>query len=201
MVSQLCRIVSVLAIVVGLFGVAAFNALQLHAAQLPTETLQPTSTFGGPTVYAPDQVNIRSGPGTNYDQVGVMVAGQSAPAIGRSLAGEWVQIEYPGGPGGKAWVYALLISLRETSIEALSVVDAPPTATLPPTPTIPPGTGAPGTLEPTRLPTFTAIAPILQPTFQTPELEGGGFPPALLIVGLFMIGVFAGIMVVLRQRG
>jgi hypothetical protein len=197
---QFARLVSISAVVIGLLGIAAFNTSSLHAAQLATETLQPTATFGGPTVFASEQVNIRSGPGTFYDQVGVMIAGQTAPAVGRSQAGEWIQIEYPGAPGGKAWVYALLVSLRAGAIDALPVVEPPPTATLPPTPTLLPGTAEIGTAAPTRLPTFTAGPPILQPTFDTPDLSGGGFPPALAIIGLFVIGVFAGIVALLRQR-
>lgn len=181
-------------------GLLAWDPSRLGAAQLATETLQPSATFGGPTVFAADQVNIRSGPGTNYDQVGVMIAGQTAPAIGRSQASEWVQIEYPGGPGGKAWVYAPLISIRAGTIDQLPVGEVPPTSTVPPTLTSLPGTGQPDTPQPTRRPTFTPAPPIVQPTFQAPDL-GGGFPPALLIIGLFMVGALAGMMVILRQRG
>ena len=192
---------AVISVLSSLAALLSLNVSLSLAAQLPTETLQPTATFGGPTVYVSEQVNIRAGPGTNYEQVGVMIAGQTAPAIGRSAANEWIQIEYPGGPGGKAWVYALLVAVRAGSIEQLPVSDAPPTATLPPTPTPLPGAAIAGTPAATRLPTFTAGPPILQPTFQTPDLGGSGFPPALLILGLFVMGVFAAIMVVLRQRG
>ncbi|MBM4422814.1 MAG: hypothetical protein FJ030_05410 [Chloroflexi bacterium] len=195
------KLLSVCVIVMAALAMTALNAGMLRAAQLPTETLQPTATFGGPTVFAAEQVNARSGPGTNYDQVGVLIAGQTAPAIGRSVASEWIQIEYPGAPGGKAWVYALLVALRAGTIDVLPVVDAPPTATLPPTPTLLPGTFEAGTPVPTRLPTFTAGPPIVQPTFESPDLGGGGFPPALIIIGLFVVGVFAGVVALLRQRG
>lgn len=183
-----------------LLGMASFSAAHLHAAQIATETLQPTATFGGPTVFASEQVNVRSGPDVSYDLVGVMIAGQTAPAIGRSPASEWIQIEYPGAPGGKAWVFAVLVSLRAGTIDSLPAVEPPPTATLPPTATFPPGTASPGAAPPTRLPTFTAGPPISQPTFGTPDLGGGGFPPALAILGLFVIGAFAGIVALLRQR-
>lgn len=198
---QTLRLASVITVVTSLITLASFNAARLQAAQLPTETLQPTATFGGPTVFASEQVNVRSGPDVKYEQVGVMVAGQTAPAIGRSPGSEWIQIEYPGGPGGKAWVFAVLVAVRAGTIETLPVVEPPPTATLPPTLTPLPGTVLPGTPVPTRLPTFTPGPPIIQPTFETPELGGGGFPPALPIIGLFVIGVFAGIVALLRQRG
>jgi uncharacterized protein YraI len=201
---KLIRFLTVLSVIVLALGLLGWNVLVLQAAslaqQLATETLQPSATYGGPTVFAADQVNIRSGPSTSYDQVGVMIAGQTAPAIGRSQANEWIQIQYPGGPSGKAWVYAPLVSIRAGTIDQLPVAEVPPTSTVPPTLTSLPGTSLPGTPVPTRAPTFTNGPPIAQPTFQTQDLGGGGFPPALLIIGFFMIGVFAGIMVVLRQR-
>jgi len=186
----------------GLLAVSGLKAVVLQAAQaqLPTETLQPTATFGGPTVFASEQVNVRSGSGTNYDQVGVMVAGQTAPAIGRSAGNEWIQIEYPGAPGSRAWVFALLVSIREGTIDALPPAEVPPTPTLPPTPTFESGPAIVGTPSPTRLPTFTPGPPIVQETFNTPDLGGGGFPPAITIIAFFVIGLFAGVVAILRQR-
>ncbi|MBI5292896.1 MAG: SH3 domain-containing protein [Chloroflexi bacterium] len=197
------KLLTLIASLAGLLALAGLNSGLLLAAQLPqlpTETLQPTATFGGPTVFVSEQVNVRSGPGTNYDQVGVMVAGQTAPALGRSQAGEWIQIEYPGGPGNRAWVFALLVALRAGTVDALPVVGPPPTPTLPPTPTFELGTASASTATATRLPTFTPAPPVAQATFGTPDLGGGGFPPALLILGLFVIGVFAGVVAILRQR-
>lgn len=194
------RVVTILSIAIAVSAGLSFTLIRVAAAQLATETLQPTATFGGPTVFVADQVNVRSGPDVKYEQVGVLIAGQTAPALGRSPGSEWIQIEYPGGPRGKAWVYAPLVSVREGTLEGLPVAEVPPTATIPPTATPLPGSVLPGTPEPTRLPTFTAGPPIVQPTFEPPDLGGGGFPPAILIIGLFMIGVFAGVMVVLRQR-
>jgi uncharacterized protein YraI len=195
------RLASLLTVITAWAALAWFSVARLQAAQLPTETLQPTATFGGPTVFSPEQVNVRTGPHVSYEQVGVMVAGQTAPAVGRSPGSEWIQIEYPGAPGGKAWVLAVLVALREGTIEGLPVVEPPPTATLPPTETALPGTALPGTPLATRLPTFTPGPPVVQPTFQTPDLGGGrGIPPALLIIVLFVIGVFAGLVALLRQR-
>lgn len=195
------RILVITLILVIAVSATTFTAIGAPLAQqFATETLQPSATLGGPTVFAADQVNVRSGPGTFYEQVGVLIAGQSAPAIGRSSASEWIQIDYPGGPGGKAWVYSPLVSLQAGTVDALPVAEAPATATLAPTATTEGASAPVGTLEPTRLPTFTARAAIVQPTFETVDLGGGGFPPAILIIGLFMIGVFAGAVALLRQR-
>lgn len=48
-------------------------------------------------------VNVRSGPGVNFDILGRMRARQSAPIIGRSANGAWWQIEFDGQP---AWISA-----------------------------------------------------------------------------------------------
>jgi uncharacterized protein YgiM (DUF1202 family) len=48
-------------------------------------------------------VNVRSGPGVNFDILGRMRARQSAPIIGRSADGAWWQIEFGGQP---AWISA-----------------------------------------------------------------------------------------------
>ena len=184
----------------GLIGLAGMSGGMSQAAKLPTETLQPTATFGGPTVFASEQVNVRAGPGTNYDQVGVLIPGQTAPAIGRSPGNEWIQIEYPGGPGNRAWVFAPLVAIRAGTIEELPPAETPPPPTPLPTPTFDTSLITPGTPEPTRLPTFTPAPPVAQATFESPDLGGGGFPPAIAIIGLSVIGVFAGVVAVLRQR-
>ncbi len=81
-----------------------------------------------------DQINVRSGPSTDYVLVGVMVAGQSAPAIGRSAAGLWVQIIYQGVEGGVAWVYSPLVTI--TKVGDLPIVEPPPIPTPRVTPTM-----------------------------------------------------------------
>jgi hypothetical protein len=47
------------------------------------------------------------------------------------------------------------------------------------------------TAAPTRLPTFTPPPPYVEPTLfpHTGGAERTGFPPALLIIGLFSVGV------------
>ena len=97
------RLLLITSLIVAGLVVTALTNVPTYALQLATETLQPTATFGGPTIFVAEQVNVRSGPGTFYEQVGVLIAGQTAPAVGRSTASEWIQIDYPGGPGGKAW--------------------------------------------------------------------------------------------------
>lgn len=169
----------------------------------PTSTFVPTATIGGPHVYVPERVNVRIGPDTTYEKIGVLVSGQTAPAVGRTLLGEWIAIEYPGAPEGQAWVYTDLVVILDASLDDLAQVDRPPTPTFSPTSTLSPITGLAleSTAAPTRLPTFTPAAPVVVPTFAAPEIEGNRFPPILAILGLFVLGVLAGVVALLQHRG
>ncbi len=159
-----------------------------------------TGTPQGPMIIVPDQVNVRLGPGLHYDQVGVLIAGQQAPALGRSPGGDWIQIVYPGVPDNIAWVYASFVVLEST--EMLPVVEIPPTPTPRVTATIDPTLAAQfnlGEAPPTRLPTFTPAAPVIQPTFEPEEaLEPRGVPPILAILGLLVVGAFGMVISFLR---
>lgn len=163
-----------------------------------------TSTPSGPLVIAPDQVNVRSGPGTNYDRIGVMTAGQRLPALGRSPGGDWIQIVYPGVPGNVGWVYSYNVTLEGVGI--LRVVEPPPLPTARATATIDPTLAAQfpnlGRPAATRLPTFTAAPPVIQPTFALEDGRGRGmgFPPILAILGLLVVGTFGTVISVLRGR-
>jgi len=145
------------------------------------------------------QINVRGGPGTSYPKVGVLLSGQQAPAKGVSTGGDWIEIVYPGIPGGLAWVYSPLV---DVSPGQLPVVEPPPTPTPLYTPTINPTLAAQFivTSAPTRLPTFTPPPPLQIPTFQS-KAPGAvsKLPMGLLIIVTIAIGIFLG-LVSLFQR-
>jgi uncharacterized protein YgiM (DUF1202 family) len=187
------------AIVTMIVALASLFALGISSAgagspalQLPTETLRASPTIGNAVVQALEQVNVRSGPGTDYDLIGVLIANQQAVALGRSPGGTWIQIVYDGGVDNTGWVFGDLVNLNGVTREQLPTVQAPPTPTLEPTATLGPGAGGPiVTSAPTSLPTYTPPPPYVEPT-HFPETGGGertGFPPALLIIGLFSVGL------------
>jgi hypothetical protein len=175
-------------------------------SQLPTGSIATvTGTPSGPmAVVVPGnepQVNLRSGPGALYDRVGVLLVNQKVPAKGRSPANEWILVEYPGVPGGVAWVYALYVKIEPPT--QLPIVEPPPTPTPMQTATIDPTLAAKFviTLEPTRLPTFTAPAPLSIPTFteaSPPTLRG--IPMGFIILGLAALGIFLGIVAFTQWR-
>lgn len=174
---------------------------QLPTGSVPTVTGTPSGPMAIVQPGNEPQVNLRSGPGALYDRVGVLLIGQKAPAKGRSPLGEWILIEYPGVPGGTAWVYALYVKIDPPA--QLPIVEPPPTPTPVQTATIDPTLAAKFviTREPTRLPTFTAPAPLAIPTFtaeSSPTLKG--IPMGLIILGLAALGVFFGIVALAQGR-
>jgi hypothetical protein len=164
-----------------------------------------TPTPEGPFVVAflDEPTNIRAGPGTNYDLVGTLVKGQTGAILGRSSDGFWLKIVYLGGPENTGWVYAPYVRVVGAEVPFIPTLVAPPTPTLPPTPT-----GAVETLAgsptpgPQRLPTFTAPPPVVRPTLLPVQgvREGGGLPPALVIISLLVLGSFGALVSLLRRR-
>jgi hypothetical protein len=175
-----------------------------EAAVVAQGTAGPSVTPQGPTILVPEQVNVRLCPDVTCDLVGVLIAGQTAPALGRTAAGLWIQIAYPGVQGNVAWVYAPFVVLQPSQAGGLPIIEPPPTPTPRVTATIDPTLAAQFNLNqvtPTRLPTFTPAPPVVEPTFPPSSgARGGGFPPILLILALVVVGIFGLVISVLRGR-
>jgi hypothetical protein len=161
----------------------------------------PTATFAGPTILVPELVNVRMGPAVEYDQVGVLIAGQRALALGRSEGGKWIEISYAGVPGNVAWVYAPFVVLEPPGA-TLPIIEPPPTPTPRVTATVDPTFAAQFNLgEPpaTRLPTFTPVEPLVLPTpIPANPTTGTGFPPIFAILGFLVVGLFGTVISFLR---
>ena len=91
----------------------------------------PTRDSGGPSVTVDVSLNVRSGPGTNYERVGSLAPGSTVDIVGRNADSSWWRITYPGGPGDTAWISASYATARHT--DGVPVVEAPPAATAAPT--------------------------------------------------------------------
>ncbi|MBN1304129.1 MAG: hypothetical protein JXA13_06805 [Anaerolineales bacterium] len=175
-------------------------------AQQPTGSVPTvTGTPSGPvaTVYQNlGVIKVYAGPSTYiYPPIGVLLPGESAPALGRSVeSDDWIQIMYPGVPGSVAWVYAPWISLSPGRLER---IPAPPTPTPYSTPTIDPTLEAVfiGQQTPTRLPTFTPPPALEIPSFSgETAAPGGGVPMGLVIFILGFIGGLGALISFLRGR-
>ncbi len=186
----------------------------LAALSLSTPSAQPASaapaaqaTAGGVQVEVFEDVNVRAGPGTDYDLIGKLVPGQTETVLGKALNGQflWLKVVYFGGPDNTGWVLSGLVRV-------VGDLDAVPDLAIPPTPTRPATatlavfvevTTTPGP-EAGRLPTFTPPAPPIRPTLlpvQGAASGSGAFPPALAIIVLFVMGAFAGLVSLIRSRG
>lgn len=173
---------------------------QIPTVSVPTVTSSPMGAVAIVT-REQDKINVRSGPSSyTYPIIGVLIAGQHVPALGRTVGGDWVQIAYPGVAGGVAWVYAPNVEIQGS----LPIVEAPPTPTPRTTPTIDPTLASQFLVDipPTRLPTFTPPPPLVIPTFTViQETTGTGrVPMGLVIVGLGVLGLFGAMISFLRGR-
>jgi hypothetical protein len=160
----------------------------------PTATLTagaPVGMFITVTTSEP-QANVRQGPSSAiFPIVGALPRGATAPALGRSAGGDWIQIEFSGAPGNKGWVYSPLVTL---SPGVLPVVESPPTPVPPPTSTIDPTLAAQFNIgpTPTRLATFTPAPALTRPVYESDVNSVSGAPfsfgTAILVLGLLGAG-------------
>jgi len=60
-------------------------------------------TQSTPSATANQDANCRFGPGQNYSVTGSLLAGQTAPIVGRNADNSWWVIQIPGG--GQCWIW------------------------------------------------------------------------------------------------
>jgi hypothetical protein len=189
--------------IVGLFSLGSSSlsvAAQEQAGSTPTPTTTPSSRFI--TVTYAEPINVRTGPSSlDYPIVGSIPVGGTAPAIGRSPAGEWIKITFPDAPGGTGWIYAPNVTLSPGPF--LPIVEPPPTATPVETPTLNPTFAAAfqTVVSPTRLPTFTPPPPLAIPTYRNPASASFGWlQTGWVIIGLGLIGILGMAISSFRRR-
>lgn len=102
----------------------------------PTPTLIPPPSDVA-QLTATTNLNVRGGPGTQYEILGVLLYGQQAEIIGRNSDATWWQIKFPGASQGMGWVAAAFATAM--NIANIPIVHAPP----PPPPPPPTPTPAP----------------------------------------------------------
>jgi len=103
----------------------------LTSAATPTPIPQPEA------IVATEALNVRSGPGVNYDKLRQVKEGEKLKIIGRTEASDWLKIVTSDGQEG--WVAAKFVTVN-TNLGRVVVAQAPPTPTpvpATPTPTLP----------------------------------------------------------------
>ena len=194
--------VTIISMIITIYGL---NPPRLVQAQQPTGSIPTvTGTPTGPTAVVKtgmsENINVRNYPSTLADQIGVVLPGQIVYVKGKTIAGDWLLIDYPGVSGGEGWVWALYM---DVSGGELPIVEIPPTPAPKVTATIDPTLAAQfiQTPIPTRLPTFTPPPPVIIPTFtdysgSTPGL----IPVGLIIIVLIGLGLLIGLFIYIQGR-
>jgi uncharacterized protein YraI len=106
------------------------------------------------------QINVRSGPGTAHNALGTLNPGEVVTPTGKDSASLWLQIEFSGGPEGKAWVAMSFVRL--TGVENVPIVAGSGEVIGTSTPTVSPPTAAPTPTEASE-DNDSAQAPVITP--------------------------------------
>jgi hypothetical protein len=61
------------------------------------------------------RLNVRSGPGTTFESLGMLEPGVSVSLTGKNATATWFQINYPAGPGGRGWVTSQYVQTDATA--------------------------------------------------------------------------------------
>lgn len=164
---------------------------QQPTGSIPTVTGSPTGPIAkvDPSKAESNGINIRSGPNTTYDKVGVMWIDQEYPILGKSPGGTWLLIKDPSISSGQGWVFSNNVFIYGGEIP---VAEVPPTPLPKVTAAIDPTLAAQFITTPlaTKLPTFTPSAPLAIPTYETFDSQSfAGIPIGLIILILLGLGV------------
>ena len=109
------------------------------AAPTDTPTPQVPLVTIGATI-----MNVRGGPGINYNVIGTASPGQQFPILGKNPGlGDWWQIDFSGQLG---WIYGPFVtSTNAGNVQVAGIIPAPPPPTATP---IPPPTPIPAPTQP-----------------------------------------------------
>jgi len=182
--------------------ISSFSAsAQQPTGSVPTVTGTPKGPMASLKIgLTEDHVNVRSGPSTLYDAIGIITVGSSVPVLGKSIGGDWLLVDYPGVPGGKGWVWALYMDVTPGEI---------PMAEMPPSPqpkvtfTIDPTMASQFITTPlaTRLPTFTPPPALAIPTFESNSPQKfAGIPIGFIIIILIGLGILISLFTYFQSR-
>ena len=195
--------ISIIFLTLVFLGTFFASASTVVLAQQPTDTPAAATGMYITVITEEPQINVRMGPNSSiYPVVGVLPTGSTAPALGRSLGGDWVQIEFPSAPNKTGWVYSPLVKV---SPGTLRIAEPPPTPVQPATPTIDPTLAAQyPTINPTntRLPTFTPPPSLVVPSFTQAPAKGSSnsVPLAMIIIALAILGTIGFLLSLFVRR-
>jgi len=167
-----------------------------------TPAISLTPTAGQPLATFAQGVNIRSGPGVEFQPpIGSIPAGEVAEIVARTAAADWYKIRYQGIEG---WVLGELVvvigDLNRIPVEAAPPL--PPTTTVTPTRIIPTATLSPQPPTATATPAPVAAAatnvPQTTPASESPAAGTRGLPLEAVVGGVALLLLLAYVVVYWR---
>lgn len=186
--------------------ISSFDQVTTVIAQQSTGSVPTvTGTPNGPMAslkagLTEDHVNVRLGPSTLYDAIGIIYIGASVPVIGKSIGGDWLLVEYPGVQGGKGWIWTIYMDLTPGEIP---LVEMPPSPQPKVTYTIDPTMASQFITTPlaTRLPTYTPPPALVIPTFENSSPQNfAGIPIGFIIIILLGLGIITSLFIYFQSR-
>lgn len=126
-------------------------------------TFTPQVSASGPTGTVSQRLKVRTGPGSNYDSLGILEAGTVVSLMGKNATGSWLQIQYPVGTTGRGWVSVEYVRVESTT--GLPILNAAGTPVTPGATTIAEFTPT-ATVGPALGDMDTAASPVAKVTFK-----------------------------------
>lgn len=99
-----------------------------------------TNPTNGNIAIVQQQINVRSGPGTGFNSLGILNPQDVLRLTGKDQNGTWLQVDFPIGPEGKGWVNAAFVQAQGVAdlpiiAESGLIVGTGTPTGIPPTPT------------------------------------------------------------------
>lgn len=111
-------------------------------AEVPVIGGTATNANSGNVAVVQQQINVRSGPGTDFNSLGTLNPQDVVSLTGKDPNGAWLQIDFAAGPEGKGWINAAFVQAQ--GVENLPIVAESGQVV---------GTGTPTVIPPTLTPT------------------------------------------------
>lgn len=131
--------------------------------EVPTIGGEGTGPNSGNVAIVQQQLNVRSGPGTDFNSLGTLNPQDVVSLTGKDQNGAWLQIDFAVGSEGKGWVNAAFVQAQ--GVESLPIVTEAGVVLGTGTPT-----GIPPTFTPTVVPAWedqdSPSNPVVSVTFE-----------------------------------
>ena len=125
--------------------ITAQYVLTVSTLEVPVIGGGETNPNDGNVAIVQQQLNVRSGPGADFDSLGTLNPQDVAGLLGKDANGAWLQIEFAAGPDGKGWISAAFVQAKGvdglpilTESGAVVGTGTPMDTPQPPTPTLVP---------------------------------------------------------------